>query len=49
MRLKEYFVEHQIMQRIDFQSITEMTRSTVMIHICCLREEGKLLNIGIHS
>lgn len=49
IRLKEYFVEHQIMQRLDFQSITGMTRSTAMIHIRRLREEGKLLNIGIPS
>lgn len=49
IRLKEYFVEHQIMQRLDFQSTTGMTRSTAMIHIRRLREEGKLLNIGIPS
>ena len=47
MRLKEYFVDHQIMQRSDFQGITGMVRSTAMIHIRRLRKEGKLLNIGI--
>lgn len=33
MRLKEYFSDHQIMQRSDFQGITGMVRSTAMIHI----------------
>lgn len=47
MRLKEYFVDHQIMQRSDFQGITGIVRSTAMIHIRRLRKEGKLLNIGI--
>lgn len=47
MRLKEYFTDHQIMQRSDFQRITGMVRSTAMIHIRRLRKEGKLLNIGI--
>ena len=47
MRLKEYFTDHQIMQRSDFQSITGMVRSTAMIHIRRLRKEGKLQNIGI--
>ncbi len=49
MRLKEYFPDHQIMQRSDFQGITGMVRSTAMIHIRRLRKEGKLLNIGISN
>lgn len=49
MRLKTYFIDHQIMQRSDFQDITGMVRSTAMIHIRRLRKEGKLLNIGIPS
>lgn len=49
MRLKEYFTDHQIMQRSDFQGITGMVRSTAMIHIRRLRKEGKLLNIGISN
>ena len=49
MRLKEYFSDHQIMQRSDFQGITGMVRSTAMIHIRRLRQEGKLQNIGIPS
>ena len=31
MRLKEYFSDHQIMQRSDFQGITGMVRSTAAI------------------
>lgn len=49
MRLKTYFIDHQIMQRSDFQDVTGMVRSTAMIHIRRLRKEGKLLNIGIPS
>lgn len=49
MRLKEYFTDHQIMQRSDFQGITGMVRSTAMIHIRRLRKEGKLPNIGISN
>lgn len=49
MRLKEYFTDHQIMQRTDFQRVTSMVRSTAMIHIRRLRKEGKLQNIGIPS
>lgn len=49
MRLKEYFSDHQIMQRSDFQGITGMVRSTAMIHIRRLRQEGKPQNIGIPS
>ena len=45
----EYFSDHQIMQRSDFQGITGMVRSTAMIHIRRLRQEGKLQNIGIPS
>lgn len=46
IRLKNYFADHQIMQRSDFQGITGMVRSTAMIHIR-RRKKGKLLNIGI--
>ena len=45
----EYFSDHQIMQRSDFQGITGMVRSTAMIHIRRLRQEGKPQNIGIPS
>ena len=48
-RLRKYFIDHQIMQRSDFQDITGMVRSTAMIHIRRLRTKGKLLNIGIPS
>ena len=48
-RLRKYFTDHQIMQRLDFQDITGMVRSTAMIHIRRLRTKGKLLNIGIPS
>lgn len=46
-RLKAYFVDHQIIQRMDFQTIRGMVRSTAMIHIRRLRKERKLLNIGL--
>lgn len=36
----EYFSDHQIMQRSDFQGITGMVRSTAMIHIRRLRQKA---------
>ena len=47
--LKEYFSTHQMMQRRDFQSLCGMVRSTAMIHIRRICQEGKLQNIGLRN
>lgn len=49
MRLKEYFDGHRILQRIDFQNLSGMLRTTAMAHIRRLCKEGKLQNIGLHN
>ncbi len=49
MRLKEYFSEHRILQRIDFQNLSGMLRTTAMAHIRRLCKEGKLQNIGLQN
>lgn len=46
MRLKEYFADHDVMLRYDFQEVCCMTRTTVNRHLRRLLEEGKLKNIG---
>lgn len=46
MRLKEYFVEHDVMLRYDFQEVCCMTRTTANRHLRRLQDEGKLRNIG---
>ncbi|MEY8685624.1 HU family DNA-binding protein [Bacteroides sp. AN502(2024)] len=46
MRLKEYFVDHDVMFRYDFQEVCCMTRTTANRHLRRLLEEGKLKNIG---
>lgn len=46
MRLKEYFVDHDVMLRYDFQEVCCMTRTTANRHLRRLLEEGKLRNIG---
>lgn len=46
MRLKEYFVDHDVMLRYDFQEACCMTRTTANRHLRRLLEEGKLRNIG---
>ena len=46
MRLKEYFVDHDVMLRYDFQEVCCMTRTTANRHLRRLLEEGKLKNIG---
>ena len=42
MRLKEYFVDHDVMLRYDFQEVCCMTRTTANRHLRRLLEEGKL-------
>ena len=46
MRLKEYFTDHDVMLRYDFQEVCCMTRTTANRHLRRLLEEGKLRNIG---
>lgn len=46
MRLKEYFAEHDVMLRFDFQEVCCMTRTTANRHLRRLQEEGKLQNVG---
>lgn len=46
IRLKEYFAEHAIMLRSDFQQVCLMTRTTANRHLRRLLKEGKLENVG---
>ena len=46
MRLKEYFAEHDVLIRFDFQNLCGMARTTANGHLKRLQEEGKLLNVG---
>lgn len=46
MRLKEYFADHDMMFRYDFQEVCSMTRTTANRHLRRLLEEGKLRNVG---
>lgn len=46
MRLKEYFADHDVMLRYDFQEVCCMTRTTANRHLRRLLEEGKSKNIG---
>ena len=46
MRLKEYFAEHQLMTRLDFQHICGFMKSKAMEHLRRLKAEGKIENIG---
>lgn len=47
IRLKEYFAEHRIMTRRDFQEVCHLAQTTAKIHLARLRKEGKLVNIGL--
>lgn len=46
MRLKEYFADHDVMLRYDFQEVCSMTRTTANRHLRRLQQEGKLRNVG---
>lgn len=46
MRLKEYFADHDVMIRYNFQEMCGTTRTTANRHLRRLLEEGKLLNVG---
>jgi predicted HTH transcriptional regulator len=49
MLLKEYFAEHQMMTRRDFQEVCGLARTTAKTHLVRLRGEGKLVNIGLRN
>lgn len=46
IQLKEYFADHDVMIRYDFQEACSMTRTTANRHLRRLLQEGKLLNVG---
>ena len=45
-RLTEYFAEHEVMLRTDFEALCSMVRATANRHLKRLQEEGKLYNVG---
>lgn len=47
MLLKEYFAEHSMMTRRDFQETCHLARTTAKTHLARLRKEGKLVNLGL--
>lgn len=47
--MKEYFAEHQMMTRRDFQEVCGLARTTAKTHLVRLRGEGKLVNIGLRN
>lgn len=49
MKLKEYFAEKQIITRIDFQYLCELTKITASRHIKRLIEEKKLKNLNTRN
>lgn len=49
IRLKDYFAEHQMMTRRDFQGICGLASTTAKTQLVRLREEGKLVNIGLRN
>lgn len=49
MKLKEYFSEHSVMTRKDFESVCHLTRTTAIRQLNRLKEEGKLKNINIRT
>lgn len=48
-RLTEYFADHQVMTRRNFEFLCRMTRSTAVNQLRKLREAGKLDNIGLRT
>ena len=46
MCLKDYFAEHDVMIRYDFQELCCMSRTTANGHLRRLQDEGKLINVG---
>ena len=49
IRLKDYFAEHQLMTRRDFQEVCGLARTTAKTHLVRLRKEGKLVNVGLRN
>ena len=46
MKLKEYFADHEVLIRSDFQELCGMARTTANVHLKRLQQEGKLKNVG---
>ncbi|WP_305257058.1 DNA-binding protein [uncultured Bacteroides sp.] len=46
MKLKEYFADHDMLIRSDFQELCGMARTTANVHLKRLQQEGKLKNVG---
>ena len=46
MKLKEYFADHDVLIRSDFQALCGMARTTANVHLKRLQQEGKLKNVG---
>ena len=46
MKLKEYFSDHDVLIRSDFQALCGMARTTANVHLKRLQQEGKLKNVG---
>ena len=45
MKLKEYFADHDVLIRSDFQALCGMARTTANVHLKRLQQEGKLKNV----
>lgn len=45
-KLTEFFAEHDVLIRVEFQRLCGMTRSTANSYLRRLREAGKLKNVG---
>jgi predicted histone-like DNA-binding protein len=45
-RLTAYFAEHPFLTRAEFQTLCGLTRTTAIVQLRRLREEGKLDNVG---
>lgn len=46
MKLKEYFADHDVLIRSDFQALCGVARTTANVHLRRLQQEGKLKNVG---
>ena len=46
MKLKEYFADHDVMIRSDFQALCGMVRTTANVQLKRLQQEVKLKNVG---
>ena len=46
MKLKEYFADHDVLIRSDFQALCGMARTTANVHLKRLQQEGTLKHVG---